>query len=273
METDRRTRYLPTLQPDDPASLPDASFARAFVPLRPDRRGRPRGAAWIRMLAGRGDVWGHFCLPDSTLRRLERIDPLGLGLARRAGVRGIVSMDVPLYGFFSDGQRERAHARALHRIHRTVELAPREGLGVIPLVKALDLPTVDARLDLVHDLGLRAAAFYARELLLEHEGDVLRRFVRGAHRRGIRPILMGACSPRWMQWGSADLTSSHHYVLARRHEALERSGRRRRMAGPSLSWRTQRFIGPQDLRGTCTHNFLTIRDRITRADATLRLGA
>ncbi len=261
MQRPLETPFLPIVDPHDPQSLPTTLPRRApaLVALRPDRAGRSCGRAWLRRLAATRPVIGHFCVPDPVLRRLERSDPLGLRLARDAGITDIVTMDTPLYGFMTAAQRERASALHLHRTLRTIEAAPRHGLRPIPLLKALTVDDVSRQLDLAQELGIGDVAVYARELLLEHDGMVLRKFVRGAHRRRLQPWLLGAFSPRSLAWGPAVLASQHHYVLARRRHWLDRHGRRRPVDHPFYSTLARRFVTSNDVHGLASHNFAQAR--------------
>jgi hypothetical protein len=271
MHMDLETRYSPILEPGDPASLP-AGLPRdrpPWVPLAPDRRGRARGRRWLRGLATA--PWGHFCVSDHVLRRLETADPLGLRLARDAGVAGVVTMDVPVYAFMTAAQRERAQALHLHRLLRTMDGAPRHGLGVVPLVKALTMLELDRQLDLLEELGVRRAAVYAREFLLERDDTLLRRFVRGAHRRRIRPLLLGACGRRAASWGPVDLAARRQYVLARRGEALRADGHRERVVEATWSRGARRFLMPGRRSDLCTHNYWMLHQRLRPVGA--RLGA
>lgn len=267
MQSNPETRFAPILEPADPASLPDAPFdsATVYVPMRPDRRGRAVGRAWIAKVAQARTVWGHTCVSDRTLRRLERLDPFGLRLAGDLAVHGLLTPDVPLYGFMTAAQRERAADRHLHRLLRTIDRAPRKGFDVLPLLKALDVDALDVQLDLAQELGLRRVAFYAREYLLERDGSLLRRFVRGAHRRRLEPLLLGAQSPALLAWGPVHLAAHHPYVLARRGVFLDGRGRRRALDASRYSAVARRFLVPGDRRTLGTHNHLIVRQRIERA--------
>lgn len=261
------TLYAPMLDPADPASAPTRPSGRRYVPLRPDRRGRTVGRRWLRRLDQESPLWGHTCVSDVTLRRLERTDPLGLALAEDAGVRGVVSMDVPLYAFMAPAQVERARALRLHRLLRSVEEGPRRGLEIIPLIKALDAVDLSNQLDLAVELGLPRVALYARELLLERDETILRRFVRGAHARRLVPLLLGACTPRALAWGPAELAGAHHYVLARRGLMLDPRGRRRRVHEASYSEVTRRFLVPGDHGALADHNYERLAQRLTTGPA------
>lgn len=256
--------YAPVLDPARPDSRPEGVPADevVYVPLRPARGGGARGAAWLRPLAATRTVVGHFCVPDPVLLRLERRDPLGIGLASDAGVAGVVTMDVPLYAFMTHGQRERAATLHLHRLLRTLDRAPRLGLQALPLVKAIEPDALDHQLDLLQELGLDRAALYARELILEQDALLLRRFVRGSHRRRIRPLLLGAMSRRALRWGPADLASSHHHVLARRGRRLEPDGRLTELDRRGL-----------DVHALTSTNYATARRRLVLAPRPLEWEA
>jgi len=257
-----RSSYSPILEPGDPSSLPPSRLATAYVPLRADRRGRGVGRKWLHLRPQGLRLWGHSCVSDRTLRRLRVLDPLGLKVAADLGATGILTPDVPLYGFMTPAQRERAADRHLHRLLRTIELAPRQGLDVTPLVKALEAEALDGQLDLLDELGLERAALYARELLLEHDALLLRRFVRGCHARGLHPLLLGAQSPRALAWGPAELAGRHAYVLARRGLVLQANGRRRRLESVTYSSHARRFLVPGHHAALFTHNHLVAQHRI-----------
>lgn len=268
-----RAVYLPTLDPHDPDSLPHGASGALFVPLLPDRRGRAAGRRWLRRVGDRDRVWAHTCVRDRILARLERLDPLGLRLAGDVGAHGVVTPDVPLYGTMTTAQRERAEARQVQRLLHAAAAAERDGLEVLPLVKALDADGLARQLDLVVDQGLPRAALYAREFLLERQDDLLRRFVRGAHRRGLGPVLLGATSPGALRWGPACLVGHHHYVLARRGVLLDPRGRRTRLKEPRFCRAAGRFLLPGDHRSLGTHNLDALRTRLTRALAMTPLEA
>lgn len=254
------TWYAPVIDPTDPTSVPQSGPRTPLVaPLRPDRRGRLRGRRMLRALAARRPVLGHFCYSDRTLRRLERADPLGLRLAAQAGVASCITMDTPLYAFMTPAQGERAWAQHAHRLHASLDAFPRAGVDPVPLVKGLAPAHWLAQLATLRELGVPRAAFYARELLLEGRPDLVQGFVRAAHRHGVHPLLLGAFTRHAAAWGRSTLAAHHHHVLARRHEFLLPHGTRRRLAGPEWSDLLRRWVGPADLGGLSTHNFLRAR--------------
>lgn len=182
-----------------------------------------------------------------------------------------VTMDTPLYAFMSPAQVSRAHAHHLHRLIRSMEAFPRRGIHAIPLVKGLDAATIDAQLDLLQDLGAHEAAFYARELLLEHDVDPVRRFVRGCHRRKLAPTLLGAVAPSATRWGPVRLAGMHPYVLARRNAWLPRIGPPRPLNEMAYLPGARRFVSPGDVQGLVDHNHAMAAARIARTAAT-RIG-
>lgn len=258
---------IPVVEPDDPASLPAtlAPGCTVLAPLIPRRLGTVKGRMWLRKVARARPLWGHYCVSDWTLRRLEKTDPLGLRVAQAAGSRGILTMDVPLYGFMTEGQRQRSQALHLHRLFSTLEKGPRLGIEVVPLLKALDDEGLGSQLDLLAEIGVHEAALYVREFLLEGDLRPIRRFVRGAHRRRIHPLLLGGFSRVSLQWGPATLAARHHYVLARKGLVLDGTGRPRRVQPAEYSPRTGRFLMKDDRATLCAHNFANAIERIRPA--------
>lgn len=250
------TRFAPILDPRDPASAPldlrsGETVLCALLPHGVSSNRRRRVREW----ADRARLVGHFCYSDATLQRLERDDPLGLRLARDAGIQECVTMDVPFYGFMTPAQRERAWHQHVHRLHASLERFPRAGIDPIPLVKGLSRAQWEPQFNLLTRAGVNRVAFYARELLLEGRHDQVERFVRRALRSGLRPLLLGAFTRRALTWGPATLASMRPYVLARRQRILLPHGSARALTDTEYSPLTRRWIFPGHVAGLATHNW------------------
>lgn len=261
------TRFSPILDPVDPRSVPLglSSAQRAFVPLRPTQNRRPAGVRHLRRLAHRVRLVGHFCYRDATLRRLARHDPLGLALARALPLDACITMDVPLYGFMTAAQVERAWAQHRHVLAASLERFPRHGIRPVPLIKGLQSAAWEQQLELLRQCGVSEAAFYARELLLEHRAQELARLVRAANRRRIHLTLLGVFTPRALRWGPATLAAQHPYVLARRRELLLTHGGRARLQQPEYSHLLHRWLAPGDVQALTSHNWLRAQRLLTPA--------
>lgn len=252
--------YSPVADPRDPLSIPDGLGAQdeLHVPL-PPRRDPARRAPALRRLIAQHRVVAGFCYSDRLLLQWERRVGDAERVVARLAPRAALTLDVPFYGFMTPAQRERAHARALGAIVRATRLWEPQGTEPIPLVKGLGPTDWLPQLNLASNLGLRRAAFYAREALLERDEPLIRSFIRTSHAMGLRPLLVGLFRPRPVSEGSYDAASQRHYVLARRGRLLAATGRDLRLQAGTYSTVVRRFLDPGDIAGLNQHNYWRAR--------------
>ncbi|MBI2077524.1 MAG: hypothetical protein HYT80_04010 [Euryarchaeota archaeon] len=253
------------MDPRDLDSLPNGLGANdeTHVPLPPRREPLRRAPPWIRRLRDAHRLVLNFCYSDHGLLRWDALPGAAEQAVRRWSPAAALTLDVPLYGFMTQAQRERANARMAAAILRAVRTWEPAGIETVPLVKGLDADAWRPQLGLARELGLRRCAFHARELILEHNEEAVRAFVREAHRHGLRPILLGAF--RWRSLAAAiDAAASHHYVLARRGRILDRAGRVRKLQASNYSDLLRAFLRPGDVGALTSHNFLRARALLSR---------
>ena len=254
-----KTTHHPAIDPARPATgiRVLGRHDPIFVPLRP--RARPRTRTRIALTARRWHTWASFVLPDASLAVYAARDPLGLAALGDLPLAGATTMDVPYYAFFTPAQRE----RSLHRtrwVHAaSLDAFDDRGLACLPLVKGLHPKDIDTQLAALEDLGVHRAAYYARELLLEHRPEPIDAFLRLSHRRRIHPTLLGATRPRPIHRGPHDLVSSRHFVAARRGLRILPDGRTRPATEPFPSRRLGAWVRPHDADALAAHNLLTLR--------------
>ena len=258
--------YSPVVDPRDRNSLPGGLGANdeIHVPLPPRRGSLRRAPPWVRRLRDHHRLVLNFCYSDHGLLRWDASPGAAEDAVRRWAPAAALTLDVPLYGFMTRAQRDRATARMPAAVLRAVRAWEPAGIETIPLVKGLDAQTWGPQLELARQLGLRRCAFHARELLLEHNEEAVRDFVRLANRHGLRPVILGAFRWRSLVAAALDAAASHHYVLARRGRILDRAGRIRHLHATAYSDLLRTFLRPGDVSGLTSHNFLRARALLSR---------
>lgn len=270
MQTPARTTYSPVVHPRDLASLPDGlgTNDELHVPLPPTRAPSVRPASWLRRFRDQHRLILGFCYTDRLLLHWDAHPGEAETQVSRIAPAAALTLDIPYYGFMTAPQRQRALLRSLAAIDRALRCWEPLGTEVIPLVKGLHAADWEPQLAFAQELGLRRAAFYSRECLLERDGPTVRAFLKESRRHRLRPLLMGAFTPRPPADGGFDAAGSYHYVLARLRRYLTRSGRAHQVPGTIYSSPLGRFVSAGDRRGLTQHNFLQARRLLERAHET-----
>lgn len=268
-----RPTYHPTLEPDRPTSYPTVLGRAddAFIPLtwRPRATTRTR----LELVSDRWRLWGSFCVSDVTLAAFARHDPLGLATLSRLPVAGATTMDVPYYGFMTPAERGRALCRLVWAQHESLDAFDRLGLHCLPLVKGLAADEIVEQVDLLAEVGVAQAAFYARELRLEGDEAPLEAFVTACRRARVAPVLLGASRPVSRRRGPTAAAGIQHVVAARHRQWLTTAGRWRKATAPVRSAPLGRWVRPDDVAGLAAHNLLATRRRFEPEAGLTRFGA